>query len=151
MPKELTKKEQEKFSLLKLLKQKTAELKENIKKQKQKNAPFKILLVVVGKKEGPAVSKFLNEKKIDVQLLFFSKDYSQSPVQNVFALNYVEQDTIIALTDSKKADNILNELYTNFDFHSESKGKFACIMPPSSATLETIKILVKNYKKPIQL
>lgn len=151
MPKELTKKEQHKLSLLKLIKKKTAELRENIKKQKQKNAPFKILLVVVGKKEGPAASKFLNAKKIDVQLLFFSKDYSQSAVKNVFALNYVEQDTIIALLDSQKTNNILEELSSEFDLNNESNGKFACLLPPSSATLETIKILVKNYKKPIQL
>ena len=150
MPKELTKKEQHKLSLLKLIKQKTDELKENIKRQKQKNAPFKILIVVVGKKQGPAASKFLNAKKIDVQILFFSKDYSQSIVQNVFALNYVEQDTIIALVDSKKTNNLLNELSAEFGLNEESSN-FACLMPPSSATLETIKILVKNYKKPIQL
>lgn len=151
MAKQPTQKETKKLNLIKLLQLKTQELKENIRHAKQKNAPFKILICVVNQKEGPQVAKFLNDKKINVQLFVFAKDYSSSLAKGVFALDIVDQDLILSLVDNKKTANLLQELSATFDLNCESEHKFACILPPSSATLETIKLLVHDYKKPIQL
>ena len=151
MPKEPTKRETKKLNLLKLIQKKTQELKENIRYAKQANTPFKILLCVVDKREGPLVAKFLNERKIDVQLITFAKDYSPSTMRGVLALDEIDQDLIVALVSAKKATNLLQDLSAEFAMDETTEHKFACLMPPSSATLETIKLLINNYKKPIQL
>ena len=151
MPKQISNKEKNKLSLLKRIKQKTAEVKENIKRQKQKNAPFKMLICAVNRNKGRSVTQFLIENGIEMHVLFFAQDYTKSNLQDVLGINTIDQDVIIALVDTKKTQGLLQGLSMEFNLNEENEYNFACLIPPSSATLGTIKALIPKYKKPIQL
>jgi len=144
--KKKTKKEQQKTSLLNIIKNQTKALKEEIKRQKQKNTPFKLLIVVSQLHTGHLIREYLNEKGIFTHFVLYSNNFNMESIKNVLGTSEFEQSCVFALLDSKLNKNLIEELAVKFELDGKNNG-FACLVPPSSATLETMKMFMKNYRK----
>lgn len=127
------------FDMAKPKKKKQKSKGESVTPQKPK-APFKVLLCITFSSNGNKIVNIFNEKDIIHSMVIKGYGTAQTSMLSMLGINETERDIVLGIVKTENSRNIIATMLEEFE-KIGIKNTFCCLLSPSSANLEMIKLI----------
>ncbi|MBQ8749995.1 MAG: hypothetical protein IJZ29_05985 [Clostridia bacterium] len=106
-------------------------------------APFKIILCITFASNGNKIVDIFNSKEITSSVVVKGYGTAHTNMLSVLGITETERDVVIGLVKTECSENLISNMLVEFDNHN-IKNTFCCLLSPSSANLELIKLITQT-------